>query len=58
LIRAGNLVNVTSLLYLVPAVTAAMDYVFLGNALSVQSLVGMAVILVGLALVFRKQVES
>jgi drug/metabolite transporter (DMT)-like permease len=58
LIRAGNLVNVTSLFYLVPAVTAAMDYVFLGNALSVQSLVGMAVILVGLALVFRKQVGS
>jgi len=55
LIRAGNLVNVTSLFYLVPAVTAAMDYVFLGNALSTQSLVGMAVILVGLALVFRKR---
>jgi drug/metabolite transporter (DMT)-like permease len=55
LIRAGNLVNVSSLFYLVPAVTAAMDYVFLGNALSTQSLVGMAVILAGLVLVFRKQ---
>lgn len=58
LIRAGNLVNVTSLFYLVPAVTAAMDYVFLGNALSMQSLVGMTVILAGLALVFRKQVGN
>jgi drug/metabolite transporter (DMT)-like permease len=54
LIRAGNLVNVTSLFYLVPAVTAAMDYVFLGNALSMQSLIGMAVILAGLVLVFRR----
>lgn len=53
LIQGGNLVNVTSLFYLVPAVTAAMDYVFLGNALHVQSLLGMAAILLGLALVFR-----
>ncbi len=53
LIRAGNLVNVTSLLYLVPAVTAAMDWFFLGNRLSSLSLLGMATILFGLALVFR-----
>jgi drug/metabolite transporter (DMT)-like permease len=50
LIRSGNLVNVTSLFYLVPVVTAAMDYVFLGNRLSSLSLVGMAAILSGLAL--------
>jgi drug/metabolite transporter (DMT)-like permease len=53
LIRRGNLVNVTSLFYLVPAVTALMDYVFLGNAPSTQTLLGMGVIVVGLALVFR-----
>lgn len=53
LIRNGNLVNVTSLFYLVPVVTAAMDYVFLGNAMRVQTLFGMAAILFGLALVFR-----
>jgi drug/metabolite transporter (DMT)-like permease len=53
LIRNGNLVNVTSLFYLVPVVTAAMDYVFLGNAMRVQTLFGMAAILLGLALVFR-----
>lgn len=59
LIRAGSLVNVTSLMYLVP-VTAIMDYVFLGNALSGMSLAGMAAILSGLALVFsvRRTVVS
>lgn len=54
LIQAGNLVNVTSLFYLVPAVTAAMDYLFLGNALSALSLAGMLAILLGLVLVFRQ----
>jgi drug/metabolite transporter (DMT)-like permease len=53
LIRAGNLVNVTSLFYLVPAVTAAMDYAFLGNPMAPLALAGMAAILAGLALVFR-----
>lgn len=54
LILAGNLVNVTSLFYLVPGVTAAMDYLFLGNAMSGLSLAGMAAILLGLVLVFRR----
>ena len=53
LIRAGNLVNVTSLFYSVPAVTAAMDYLFLGNPMAPLALMGMAAILAGLALVFR-----
>jgi drug/metabolite transporter (DMT)-like permease len=53
LIQAGNLVNVTSLFYLVPAVTAAMDYAFLGNPMAPLALAGMAAILAGLALVFR-----
>lgn len=55
LIRAGNLVNVTSLFYLVPGVTAAMDYLFLGNRMSLLSLAGMVAILIGLALVFRQK---
>jgi drug/metabolite transporter (DMT)-like permease len=55
LIRAGNLVNVTSLFYLVPGVTAAMDYLFLGNRMSGLSLAGMAAILLGLVLVFRQK---
>lgn len=54
MIRSGNLVNITSLFYLVPVVTVIMDYVFLGNALPALALVGMVAILTGLALVFRK----
>jgi len=53
LIRAGNLVNVTSLFYLVPIVTAAMDRAVLGTALSLVMFAGMAAILAGLALVRR-----
>lgn len=53
MIQTGNLVNVTSLFYLVPVVTVGMDYLFLGNALSRLGLLGMGAILVGLALVFR-----
>ncbi len=53
LIQAGNLVNVTSLFYLVPGITAILDYLSLGNALPPLSLVGMLVILGGLTLVFK-----
>ncbi|WP_447981845.1 DMT family transporter [Achromobacter kerstersii] len=53
MIQAGNLVNVTSLFYLVPAGTAALDYLILGNRLSVLSLAGMGAILLGLMLVLR-----
>src|SRR3546814_17561202 len=31
MIQTGNLVNVTSLFYLVPVVTVGMDFLFLGN---------------------------
>jgi drug/metabolite transporter (DMT)-like permease len=51
LIARGNLVNVTSLFYLVPAVTAVMDYLFFGNRLATLS---MLLIIVGLVFVFRK----
>ncbi|MGF6486917.1 drug/metabolite transporter (DMT)-like permease [Pseudomonas frederiksbergensis] len=54
LIARGNLVNVTSLFYLVPAVTAVMDYLFFGNRLAALSLLGMGLIIVGLVFVFRK----
>lgn len=52
LMQAGNLVNVTSLFYLVPVVTAGMDYLFLGNRLAPLGLAGMAGVLAGLMLVF------
>ncbi|BFT61881.1 hypothetical protein PMm318_A26400 [Pseudomonas moorei] len=54
LIARGNLVNVTSLFYLVPAVTAVMDYLFFGNRLAPLSMLGMVLIIVGLVFVFRK----
>lgn len=53
LIQTGNLVNVTSLFYLVPMTTALLDYLLLGNQLSPAALLGMLAILLGLALVFR-----
>jgi drug/metabolite transporter (DMT)-like permease len=46
-------VNVTSLFYLVPGVTAAMDWVFLGNPMSALMVVGLALVIAGLVIVFR-----
>ncbi|WP_448723283.1 DMT family transporter [Pseudomonas farris] len=54
LIARGNLVNVTSLFYLVPAVTAVMDFLIFGNRLAALSMLGMLLIIVGLVFVFRK----
>ena len=54
MIARGNLVNVTSLYYLVPAVTAVMDYLIFGNKLAALSVLGMAMIIIGLMFVFRK----
>lgn len=53
LIHAGNLVNVTSLFYLVPVATAGLDYLVLGNRMAPGSLAGMKVILLGRLQVFR-----
>lgn len=53
LIARGNLVNVTSLFYLVPGVTAAMDWAFLGNPMSALMMGGLALVIVGLLIVFR-----
>ena len=55
MIQGGNLVNVTSLFYLVPAGTAVLDYLILGNRLAPLALGGMVTILFGLALVFRNK---
>ncbi|MBF5004698.1 DMT family transporter [Diaphorobacter caeni] len=54
LIQSGNLVNVTSLFYLVPAVTAGLDFLLLGNAMSALVVAGMVCILVGVVVVHRK----
>ena len=53
LIQAGNLVNVTSLFYLVPIGTALLDYLLLGHPMAPLALVGMAAILLGIGLVFK-----
>lgn len=54
LIQRGNLVNVTSLFYLVPAVTALLDYAVLGNLLAPMAVAGMLCILAGVILVHRR----
>lgn len=53
LIAGGNLVNVTSLFYLVPIVTALFDYLLLGNKMPFVTLLGLIIILMGLAIVLR-----
>jgi drug/metabolite transporter (DMT)-like permease len=53
LIARGNLVNVTSLFYLVPGVTAAMDWLILGNPMSALMLAGLGLVVAGLLIVFR-----
>jgi drug/metabolite transporter (DMT)-like permease len=53
LIQAGDLVNVTSLFYLVPAGTALLDWLVFGHRLAPLAITGMAAIVGGLALVFR-----
>lgn len=58
MIHSGNLVNVTSLFYLVPAGTAVLDFLLLGNRLPALALAGMVTILVGLAMVFRGKVGA
>jgi len=57
LLSQGNIVNVTSLFYLVPVVTALLDFLILGNKLPIAGLIGMASILLGLLLVFRKEYD-
>ena len=55
LIARGNLVNVTSLFYLIPAVTALLDWLILGNPMSPIAMAGLTAIIAGLALVFRQR---
>lgn len=55
LLRAGNLVNVTSLFYLVPGGTALLDWWLLGNRMAAPALAGLALVVAGLVLVFRSR---
>lgn len=53
LLSAGSIVNVTSLFYLVPVITAVLDYLLLGNTLPWSGVAGMVAILLGMMMVFR-----
>lgn len=55
LLHKGNVVNVTSLFYLVPVITALLDYAILGHTLPWSGLIGMIAILIGVFLVFKTQ---
>lgn len=55
LLSQGNIVNVTSLFYLVPIVTTLLDFLILKNKLPLAGLIGMIAILLGLMLVFKKK---
>lgn len=54
LLQRGNVVNVTSLFYLVPGGTALLDWLVLGNTMAPGALAGMAAIVAGLVLAFRR----
>lgn len=54
LLQSGNVVNVTSLFYLVPIVTLILDYLIFSASLSPLDYIGIAAILVGVYLVYRQ----
>ncbi|HYF18717.1 MAG TPA: DMT family transporter [Ramlibacter sp.] len=54
LIQGGDLVNVTSLFYLVPGGTAVLDWVVFGTAMAPLAWAGMGLIVAGLWAVFRR----
>ena len=58
LIARSNLVNVTSLFYLVPAVTAAMDWAILGNPMSMLMIGELGLIVIGLRIFVRNRAVS
>ena len=53
MIASHNLVNVTSLFYLVPGVTAVLDWALLGNAMTQLSIAGCTLVVIGLFVAFR-----
>ncbi|TCM60476.1 EamA-like transporter family protein [Acinetobacter calcoaceticus] len=54
LLRSGNLVNVTSLFYLVPIVTLILDFMIFQATLSRFDVIGISAILLGVYLVYRQ----
>ena len=58
LLQSGDLVNVTSLFYLVPVGTALLDAAVFGHVPAAPALAGMAAIVAGLLLVFRPALSA
>ncbi|RYM05636.1 DMT family transporter [Sporolactobacillus sp. THM7-7] len=54
LISKGNLTNTTSIFYCVPPVTAIMDYFVFGHVLYLTTLIGMILIVAGMALINKR----
>lgn len=54
MIRHGTATEVTSIMYMVPAITAAMAWLMFGESFGPTAMVGMVVTIVGIALVVRK----
>lgn len=53
LLQAGNVVNVSSLFYLVPGGTALLDWLVFGRAMAPLALAGLGAVVLGLVLVLR-----
>lgn len=51
MIKRGKLIQVTSIFYFVPPLTAILDYFILGNVLSYTTLIGMFIIIMGVLLI-------
>ncbi|QSF36486.1 DMT family transporter (plasmid) [Priestia megaterium] len=57
MISKGNLTNVTSLFYCVPALTAILDYFIFGNTLGFTPIIGLGFIIMGLVMINQKNKE-
>ncbi|OTG85914.1 EamA family transporter [Acinetobacter sp. ANC 4558] len=58
LLQSGNLVNVTSLFYLVPLVTLILDFIIFRVELGSLDLLGISAILLGVYLVYKKPLNK
>ncbi len=55
MIRAGQMTKVASVFYMVPATSAIMAYIFLGEQLSIDAIIGLVIASIGVWMVNRSQ---